>query len=138
MSQPARLLRTTAARLASAASIALVAACQAQPVSPGLADEAALQQRITREIGSAACTALADCRTLAVGHKPCGGPAAWMAWSVAISQGDRLQALASELATRQRQRQAAEGMVSTCSVVPDPGARCEAGRCVLNRHATQR
>ena len=128
-------------RLALALGLASVlAACQAQPqaASSGPAAEAALLQRIDAEIGSAACSSPAQCRTLAVGSKACGGPASWLAWSTGASQGERLQALAAELASRQQQRQAAEGMMSTCSVVPDPGARCEAGRCILNRPASQR
>jgi hypothetical protein len=117
----------------------LVSACQAQPVlQPGPAAEAALAQRIAAEIGTAACTRDADCRTLPMGSKPCGGPAGWVAWSATASRGAPLQAMATELAALQQQRQAAEGMMSTCSVVPDPGARCDAGRCVLNRPAAQR
>jgi hypothetical protein len=117
----------------------LMSACQAQPVQqPGPAAEAAMAQRITAEIGTAACTRDADCRTLPMGSKPCGGPARWVAWSATVSRGDALQAMATDLAALQQQRQAAEGMMSTCSVVPDPGARCDAGRCVLNRPAAQR
>ncbi len=122
---------------------AMLVACQAQPLASGSAPsgaaaEAALLQRIHAEVGSAACSSQADCRTLPMGSKACGGPAGWLAWSASASQGDRLQTLAAELAARQQQRQAAEGMMSTCSVVPDPGARCEAGRCILNRPASQR
>ena len=117
----------------------LVSACQAQPTqAAGAAAEAALAQRIAAEIGTASCTRDAECRTLPMGNKPCGGPAGWVAWSATASRGEPLQAMATDLAALQRQRQAAEGMMSTCSVVPDPGARCEAGRCILNRAAAQR
>lgn len=94
-------------------------------------DEAQLLQRITAAIGSAACQKQADCRTLPVGAKACGGPARWVAWSAAQSDGAQLQAWAAELDALQRQRQAAEGLMSTCSIVPDPGAVCRAGQCVL-------
>ena len=122
-----------------------VSACQAQQVtspSPGprpspspttRLDEAQLQQRITTAIGAAACQQQADCRTLGVGAKACGGPARWVAWSAAQSDGTQLQAWAAELDARQRQRQAAEGLMSTCSIVPDPGAICRAGQCVLSQ-----
>ena len=110
----------------------LVAACQAQPLAADpRAAEAALLQRIRAEVGQAACTSTADCRTLPIGSKACGGPAGWMAWSATASRADTLQAWALELAQRQRQADMADGRMSTCSVVPDPGARCEAGRCVL-------
>lgn len=110
----------------------LVAACQAQPsVADPRAAEAALLQRIQAEVGQAPCTSTAECRTLPIGSKACGGPAGWMAWSVTASRGDKLQAWAAELAQRQRQADMADGRMSTCSVVPDPGASCDAGRCVL-------
>jgi hypothetical protein len=112
----------------------LAAGCQAQPVAGGaLAADTALMQRIEAEVGAASCVSSADCRTLPIGSKACGGPARWMAWSVRVSSADRLQALAQDLAQQQRQRDMAEGRMSTCSVVPDPGAQCDAGRCVLAR-----
>lgn len=125
-----------------------VSACQAQqvagpgpspvPTSSTRLDEAQLQQRITAAIGTAACQKHADCRTLPVGAKACGGPARWVAWSAAQSDGAQLNAWAAELDTLQRQRQAAEGLMSTCSIVPDPGAVCRAGRCVLSQTSLAR
>jgi hypothetical protein len=110
----------------------MVVACQAQPQAGDVrAAESALMQRIQVEVGQASCTSTADCRTLPIGSKACGGPARWMAWSASASQGDKLQAWAEELAQRQRQAAMADGRMSTCSVVPDPGASCDAGRCVL-------
>ena len=110
----------------------LVAACQAQPLrASGATPEVALQQRIDAEIGSAACSSSSECRTLPIGSKACGGPARWVAWSASVSREDQLRVWSQELAERQRQRDMAEGRMSTCSVVADPGARCDAGRCVL-------
>lgn len=103
---------------------------------PGADTEAALQQQINAAIGQAACTADTQCRTLGVGAKACGGPAAWRAWSTqGGTQGKALQNLADQLATLQRQRQAQSGMVSTCTYLPDPGAVCQAQRCVLKTTA---
>ena len=113
---------------------ALAPACQAQPVAgSALVADAAVLQRIEAEVGAASCTSSADCRTLPIGSKACGGPVRWMAWSVRVSSADRLQTLAQDLAQQQRQRDMADGRMSTCSVVPDPGAHCDAGRCVLVR-----
>jgi len=121
-------------RLACLAWAALVVACQAQPVADtGQAAEAALLQRIKAEIGDAPCSSSAQCRTLPLGSKACGGPAAWIAWSASASDGERLQAWALDLAQQQRSRAQADGVMSTCSIVPDPGAVCAANRCVLGR-----
>ena len=97
------------------------------------------RQRLQAEIGDAACRADSDCHSLAVGSRACGGPAAWMAWSGAISRAARLNALADaerrEQAAEQARRPAPDGgRISICAVLADPGARCDRqlGRCVLN------
>ena len=119
------------------AVLLLVSACQAQPLpaksaSASLAAEAALLARIEAEVGGAACTSSAQCRTLPIGAKACGGPARWMAWSTTTGRADQLLAWSAQLADLQRRRFEATGMMSTCSIVPDPGAVCRAGRCVLS------
>jgi hypothetical protein len=132
--------------LARLAACCLVAACQAQPpaatvaATPGPAaasghamqgDPAAnILERIRSEIGGAPCDHDAQCRTLAVGQKACGGPEAWLAWSTAASDGPRLSALSDESARLARERNARSGMLSNCLYNADPGAQCLAGRCV--------
>ena len=113
----------------------LMTACQAQP-GAAPATEAALLARIRTEVGEARCSADSQCRTLAIGAKACGGPESWLAWSTATVPGaagraERLQAWSTELAAQQRQRQQASGMVSNCQYNADPGAVCQAQRCVL-------
>jgi hypothetical protein len=123
-------------RAAWLAGVVLVSACQAQPTVP--ADEAALLERIRAEIGEARCSGDAQCRTLAIGHKACGGPQQWWAWSTAHAQADRLQAWSDELAELQRKRQEAAGMASNCQYIADPGAVCQAGRCLLRTRGNAR
>ena len=114
-----------------------LAACQsaATPTNPTeVPTEATLQQQINTAIGQAPCTADAQCRTIGVGAKACGGPMAWRPWSTqGGAKGEALQSLTDQLATLQRQRQAQSGMVSTCSYLSDPGAVCQAQRCVLKK-----
>jgi hypothetical protein len=110
-------------------------ACQAQaPVAAPLpvpATEQQLVDRIRAEIGDAPCSSDAQCRTLPIGHKSCGGPAAWWAWSTANARAEPLQAWARQLADLQQRDQARSGLVSNCQLVADPGARCVAQRCTL-------
>jgi len=148
-------------RHAGWAVLLLVSACQAQPVVPmvpvlpvvpvvpvvppswhltlaagsAAADEAALLARLRQEIGDAPCSADTQCRSLAVGHKACGGPQQWWAWSTTTARGERLQAWADELAALQKQRDEASGRMSNCQYVADPGAVCQARRCVLRSSA---
>lgn len=124
----------------------LMSACLAQTPAPaapaaagaqaGVAAEGALLARIRAEIGDARCDGDAQCRTLAVGEKACGGPAQYLAWSGPAARGRKLEAWAAELATLQRQRAAAGGLMSNCQYMPDPGAACVRQRCVLRAAGT--
>jgi hypothetical protein len=107
----------------------LVAACASASDRP--ATEAALLAAIEAEIGQAACAADAQCRTLPIGARACGGPERWLAWSDAASRGDRLTVLSDKLSAVVQARHERTGQMSTCVVVPDPGAVCRAGRCVI-------
>ena len=141
MYHPTPTTRPVAARPAwqialAVCALAGLAACQSA-AAPSVAQpptEASLQQQLDAAIGLAGCTADTQCRTLAVGARACGGPAAWRPWSTQNgNQAQALQSLADQLATLQRQRMDQSGMVSTCRYVPDPGAVCQAQRCVLKK-----
>ena len=70
------------------------------------------------------------------GAKACGGPERYLAWSNKSNDGKQLTALARAQAEASRKLQQSDGMMSTCAIVTDPGATCEAGRCVLNKGDT--
>jgi hypothetical protein len=108
---------------------ALPVARSAAPAGPET--EGRLLAQIRTEIGQAPCTLNAQCRTLPVGAKACGGPASWEAWSTVQTDGARLQALAAELEQAQRRRIEQSGQQSNCQFIADPGAVCVAQRCVL-------
>ena len=82
-------------------------------------------------IGPAACTADAQCRSMPVGAKACGGPAGYLAWSTQGTDAQRLAALAARQADAQRREIETSGMRSNCAMLVDPGAACVAGRCEL-------
>lgn len=112
-----------------------VAAPAAAPATPAAsstsATPASLLAAIDAERGAARCDGNAQCHTIGVGAKACGGPERYLAWSSKGGDGSRLKALVAQHAELRRREDAASGMMSTCSVVPDPGATCQAGRCVL-------
>lgn len=122
---------------AACASVLLLAitACGTAPTAtptpaPGGAN---LAEQIKKEVGDAACDAPQQCHTLAIGAKACGGPERYLAWSNKSSDGKTLKALAQAQADASRKLQQSDGMMSTCAIVTDPGATCQAGRCVLNK-----
>lgn len=90
--------------------------------------------RVRALVGEPTCAADNECRSLAVGHRACGGPTGYVAWSTTVTDA---QALAA--ASKDEQRTAAEqsaGTISICAFLADPGARCVAGRCQTARPAT--
>jgi len=125
------------------AGLLALGACQAQPgavsaPAAGAGDEAALLARIRNAIGDAYCSSDAQCRTLPIGEKACGGPEAWVAWSTTSAQAGQLPGWAAELAALARLRNARSGMMSTCQYIPDPGVVCQSQRCVLQTPALAR
>jgi len=96
----------------------------------------ALDAELRRLIGAAACDSGADCGTVPLGVKPCGGPARYVAYSRRDLNAPTFRAVVTDLNRLYRRRADAEaraGMVSDCSVVTDPGTACRAGRCVLGQ-----
>lgn len=100
-----------------------------QPVASA-APAATLIEQITAEVGSAACDSNAQCKTLAIGSKACGGPERYIAYSTKQSDVGRLTRLASADAAAKKAANERSGMVSNCMMAVDPGATCSAGRCV--------
>lgn len=145
--QQARLERSSAVSAVPLACVLLLAiagaACSAPEPAPPLATSARtagpgvrsasaeLTDKIGAEIGDAACDTAQQCRTLAYGHKACGGPERYVAYSTKRSDTARLAALAASYASARGEQDARAGVVSTCSIVTDPGATCSAGRCTL-------
>ncbi len=84
-------------------------------------------------VGTPGCSSDAQCHTLAIGHKSCGGPESYLAWSSANASQGELQALAERYQQERRSADAASGMVSNCRFMPDPGAVCRAGTCQLGQ-----
>jgi hypothetical protein len=111
-----------------------VAATKAAPDS-NLAVPGEMLTRIRTLVGSPTCSSDAQCHTMPLGAKSCGGPEGYIAWSSAKTQEAELRALGDSYKEQQRAANAASGMMSTCNVVPDPGAICKTGICQLGSGA---
>ena len=125
----------TLLRLAPASLLILVAACAGARPPAQASDPAAtasLWQQIQSENADTACDSDSQCHSLGVGAKACGGPERYLAWSSKQNDGARLKALTEQHSAARRADDAREHMMSTCSLISDPGAACRAGRCVLN------
>lgn len=112
------------------------AACNSAP-SFDARSSASVWQQIQAETGDASCDSSAQCRSIGIGHKACGGPEGYLAWSSKRNgDGQRLSALVAQHKEIRRAEVEKSGMLSNCSYLPDPGARCEKGRCVLQPAGT--
>lgn len=139
------LFSTRAAALAAAllATPLLYTACAAQsggpakatpaPLPPATQDARSRWGQVLQEVGTAACSQTAECRTIPIGHKGCGGPEGYLAWSTASSNEARLRQRVEAYNTARQAEVQQSGRISNCMMEVDPGARCEAGRCVTAR-----
>jgi len=132
-----RLSLRAFARLAGLTLLLASSACRsdaphaADPPAAAPGGTAALFARIEAARGDAACDTDAQCHSIGVGNKACGGPESYLAWSSKNDDGARLRALVAEHAAARRTEDTKKGMMSTCSMALDPGATCSAGHCVL-------
>jgi len=76
-------------------------------------------------IGDAACDDDAQCRTIAIGTKACGGPEYYLAWSTKRTDPIALVNAANETVAPPGARRSQ--LRSNCMVVTDPGAFCAPG-----------
>lgn len=124
-------------RLAAASLLILTACAGARSPAPAPAPApdnptVALWQQIKTTNADLSCDNSSQCHSLGIGSKACGGPENYLAWSSKHSDGAQLKTLVTQHATARRADDQRQGMMSTCSVVSDPGASCRAGVCTLN------
>ena len=98
--------------LAACVLSTLQIACAAPPAAPSApANTEALSRQIREAVGDAACTSNDQCKTIAIGHKACGGPETYMVWSTAVTDGAKLRALADAYTQARRKESEQSGRV---------------------------
>ena len=122
------------ARLACAGLLAIAAAgCGAAATAPAAGStEAARKALDAALLANAACDEPAQCRTVGLGHKACGGPESYAAYSLKGGNEDKIKMLAQHYADARKRDDEAAGRMSTCIATRDTGASCNAQRCVTN------
>src|SRR5262245_39937735 len=89
-----------------------------------------LKQAIDAEIGTPRADKLAQCKHIAFGAKPCGGPWKYLVYSTARTDESRLKQLVSEYNALEKKINEEEGLNSDCSYVTEPELGLEGGVCV--------
>ena len=85
--------------------------------------------RIRALAGTPACSSDAQCHSLPLGARACGGPESYLVWSSASTSQAEIEALGERYKEERRAANAASRRVSTCQFLMDPGAVCRAGTC---------
>ena len=110
---------------AGALLLVSMSACAAGPAATDdAADGPARRAAVQALIDPPVCTADADCRTVAIGSKACGGPEAYLAWSTQRTDAKALESAVMAYGATRLESVAGGGRVSNCQVVTDPGAAC--------------
>lgn len=89
------------------------------------------REQIRQLIGDAKASDPSQCRVLALGHKACGGPEAYVAYSTEHTDETELLELADHYKNAQQRMQKQERMYSDCAIVPEPKVGWVNGYCVL-------
>jgi hypothetical protein len=93
---------------------------------------ASLHQQIVALIGEPRCENIVHCRLLALGSRPCGGAAEYLAYSSIAGKREILEAKAYEYSFLQEEANHARGISGTCEVLDQPRVACVNGRCTVN------
>lgn len=86
---------------------------------------------IQSTIGEAACSQDSQCGAVAIGHKPCGGPSGYLAYSTHNTDVTRLNELVVQHRAINRELNQMTGAISDCSMQMEPKAFCADGNCSI-------
>lgn len=93
----------------------------------------ALGLELRRMVGTPTASSPDQCRVVAMGHKPCGGPERYLMYSTQVLNGDKEAEFLKKL---QRYNQLSKqfsdnaGMVSDCQMLPEPAVVVRNGFCM--------
>lgn len=115
------------------AGIACLAACQdddstAEPTDRLLLEK--MEAEIDSLIGDAACADAQDCRAIAFGDKPCGGPWSYKVYSVTSVDTLELAGLVDAYFEFNQTLNERHGWMSDCMFVMPPNIDCVEGKAV--------
>ena len=90
-----------------------------------------LRARITVLIGEPLASTVSQCRAIAFGSKPCGGPWSYLAYSTEVTDSVKLAQFVSLYNRRESDLNREEGRMSDCRAITLPGILLSRRRCAL-------
>lgn len=118
--------------LVFAALVLLVVACaqqQPEPVGTQSASMDSLLRVVQTLTNDTACDDVSQCRAVAFGAKPCGGPWRYLVYSIQTTDSARLAEAVNAYNDAESELNRREGRVSDCRFVGKPGLICRSGAC---------
>ena len=131
------LLRKSKAAWAMLVVLVVTACGGSQPPNPGTSTQLdemsldSLRATITVLIGEPLASSASQCRAIAFGSKPCGGPWSYLVYSTEVTDSVKLAQLVSFYTQREADLNRTEGRVSDCRAVMLPRISLSRGRCAL-------
>ena len=116
------------------ACMAVLAACNDEETLDEPADRARLakmETEIDELIGEATCKDAKECRVMAFGAKPCGGPWSYKVFSMSSVDSTALADQVDDYNKFNQTLNDRYGWMSDCAVVMPPNVDCVEGRCVV-------
>jgi len=89
---------------------------------------AELEREVDVAINTEATT-IGQCRLVAMGHAPCGGPGYYLPYAVPGTDEAILEQLASQHRTLSQERNVANGLAGVCVITPEPELVVVEGQC---------
>jgi hypothetical protein len=93
------------------------------------ADLSAMEAKIDRRIGAAACESGGECRAVEFGAKPCGGPWKYKIYSTRQTDTAALLREVAAYKAKNSELNHKHGWASDCSFVSEPAVTCRDGGC---------
>jgi len=101
------------------------------PLAQLQVDTKQLYQRLQRLTTDKSCIEDQQCRVLAVGSRPCGGPEQFLAYS-STQTDSKLLAITNDRYRKIKQEQQLRlGLLSNCQMLTEPAVQCQQQQCVL-------
>lgn len=116
----------------------LVANCRPKAPAPSTRAETtesleSLRNEVLGLVGEPTCSSSNQCRSIAFGSKPCGGPWSYVAYSTQTTDSAKLAAAVAEYNAREDRLNRELGTVSDCRFVTPPKLACVASHCSAER-----
>ena len=103
------------------------------PASQAAPSLDSLRTAVHRLVAEPVCESVQDCRAIAFGAKPCGGPWSYLVYSVRATDSARLAQMVARYNEREEELNREEGRMSDCAFVTEPELVCREGLCAAGR-----